>query len=53
MTKVTLCGSPGCKCPVADFTDAGLIITDDYGGRVQLTAEEAKQLAKSIQDNQV
>ena len=53
MAKITLCGSPGCKCPVVDFTEDGVVITDDYGGEVTLTTTEAKQLAKSIQNNQV
>jgi len=51
MSKVTLCGSPGCKCPEANFTPTGLIITDDYGGRVTLTIEEATMLAKAIKAN--
>jgi len=51
MSKVTLCGSPGCKCPEANFTSDGLIITDDYGGRVTLTIEQATMLAKAIKAN--
>ena len=53
MAKITLCGSPGCKCPVVEFTESGILITDDYGGKVTLTTMEAKQLAKSIQENSV
>lgn len=35
--KVTLCGVQGC-CPTVDFTDAEkVVITDDHGGKVQLT----------------
>jgi len=51
MSKITLCGSPGCKCPVANFTSDGLIITDDYGGEVTLTVEQATMLAKAIKAN--
>jgi len=53
MPKITLCGSPGCKCPVVNFTEEGLTITDDYGGSVQLTTREAKQLAEAIKTNTV
>jgi len=50
MTKITLCGRGKC-CPEANFTSTGLIITDDYGGRVTLTIEEATMLAKAIKAN--
>ena len=53
MTKITLCGSPGCKCPVVDFTEDGVVITDDYGGEVILTTREAIFLAKAIQSNKM
>ena len=50
MSKITLCGRGKC-CPEANFTPTGLIITDDYGGRVTLTIEEATMLAKAIKAN--
>ena len=53
MTKITLCGSPGCKCPVVEFTEEGVVITDDYGGEVHLTVREAKQFAEAIKTNTV
>ena len=51
MTKITLCGSPGCKCPVVNFTNEGVIITDDYGGKVTLTTSQAILLAQAVREN--
>jgi len=51
MSKVTLCGSPGCKCPEANFTPSVLIITDDYGGKVVLTEEQVTLLVDAIKAN--
>ncbi len=42
--KITLCGVQGC-CPTVDFTDPEkVVLTDDHGGRVQLTKAEWQDL---------
>jgi hypothetical protein len=44
---VTLCGVQGC-CPTIDFTDPQkIVITDDFGGSVQLTKDQWEEM-KSI-----
>lgn len=41
---VTLCAVQGC-CPTVDFTDPQkVVLRDDFGGQVQLTREEWKDL---------
>lgn len=38
--KIKLCGGQGC-CPEVDFTQPDkVVITDDHGGKVQLTKDE-------------
>jgi len=44
MGRVRLCGVQGC-CPTIDFTDPEkVVITDDFGGSVQLTHEQWTEL---------
>lgn len=41
---VTLCGVQGC-CPTVDFTNPEkVILTDDFGGKVQLNREQWTEL---------
>lgn len=46
--KFSLCGRAKC-CPQADVNENGTItITDDYGGKVQLTKDNVKQLYDTL-----
>jgi len=41
---VKLCGVQGC-CPTVDFTDpTKVVMKDDFGGQVQLTREQWREL---------
>ena len=47
--SVTLCGRNGSCCPVVtQSADGGYEITDDYGGRVVLTAEQMRLLHTAV-----
>lgn len=50
LTRFTLCGVQGC-CPTVEVKDNEdeVIITDDNGGRVQLTRAEWKDAAAEVQ----
>ena len=41
----------GC-CPVVTNTKDGYTITDDYNGKVQITADEAKMLIEHLQSQE-
>jgi len=44
MGTVKLCGVQGC-CPTVDFTNPEkIVLTDDFGGTVQLTHEQWAEL---------
>lgn len=45
---ITLCGAQGC-CPTATFTDSGVTITDDDGGKVTLTDAQLDSLIEQRQ----
>lgn len=47
--KVTLCGREGKCCPVMErFDDYRVKITDDFGGYIIITKEQAKLVADGL-----
>ena len=43
-TSVRLCGTGKGCCPIVEKTDEGYEISDDFGGKVKLTAKEFAML---------
>lgn len=44
---VTLCGVQGC-CPTVEFTGDGVVLRDDFDGKVQLNANEWADLVTKV-----
>ncbi|MBV9143464.1 MAG: hypothetical protein JO115_21555 [Pseudonocardiales bacterium] len=44
---VTLCGVQGC-CPTVEFSGLGIVLRDDFGGRVQLTEDQWADLLHKV-----
>lgn len=49
---VRLCGVQGC-CPTAEFTDDGVVLRDDYEGRVRLTHDEWDDLVAKVKSGEL
>ena len=48
MKKITLfCGDKKC-CPVVKFNKKTITLTDDFGGKVKLTNDQAKALRNAL-----
>ena len=50
IVKITLCAPPRCSCPTIsiDKDTELVVINDDFGGKVQLTFEEARLFVEAM-----
>lgn len=47
--KIVLCAVQNC-CPTVEFKKEGIIIKDDFGGKVKLNKDQWNDLAKKIKE---
>lgn len=51
-TVVTLCGVQGC-CPTVELGSKGVVLRDDFGGKVSLTQAEWADLISKVKQGEL